>query len=305
MALAGAADLDTPEVDLTLTGRRFLAYDTVDARAYISPDLQIAWRDQLLRLRGRLEIPEASLTPQLQLAPGTSDAAGEVQGQTGSVIAPSADVVLINGPDETVTANLPLRIDSEIEIVLGRRVDVNALGFISRLPGAVTLSNSPERRELIPLANGQLAIEDGTFRAFGQDLDIESGQIIFAGGPATEPELNLRAVRWIDNDPEVTAVGVIVTGPATAPTLTLFSQPPLDPDEMQSYLLTGRSSQNRERVLSIGTYVTPRLYVGYGYNLLQNTNEFNSLFSINPRLGVGGSFGEADNNLNMTVTYEH
>ena len=47
------------------------------------------------------------------------------------------------------------------------------------------------------------------------------------------------------------------------------------------------------------------MYVGYGYNMLEKTSEFNSLFNISPRYGVGSSVGEADNNINMTITYEH
>ena len=123
--------------------------------------------------------------------------------------------------------------------------------------------------------------------------------------PATEPELNLRAVRWIDNDPEVSAAGVQLTGSVTAPELELFSRPQLDASEIQSYLLTGRSAGDRDSVLSIGTYVSRRVYVGYGYNLLESTSEFNSLFSITPRYGVSANVGEADNNINLTVTFEH
>ena len=37
---------------------------------------------------------------------------------------------------------------------------------------------------------------------------------------------------------------------------------------------------------------------------LEKTSEFNSLFTITPRYGVGLDVGEADNNLNMTFTYE-
>jgi autotransporter translocation and assembly factor TamB len=154
------------------------------------------------------------------------------------------------------------------------------------------------------MANGTLSIEDGTFRAFGQDLEIEEGRIIFANVPATEPELNLRAVRWIDNDPTVSAAGVLVTGSVAAPELTLFSRPQLETSDIQSYLLTGRSAGDQESVLSIGTNITRRLYVGYGFNLLYSTSEFNSLFSITPRYGVGADFGEADNNINVTFTHE-
>ena len=135
-------------------------------------------------------------------------------------------------------------------------------------------------------------------------MDIETGQLIIANVPVNEPELNIRAVRWIDNDPEVTAAGILVTGVVTEPAMELFSRPQLEASEIQSYLLTGRSAGDKDSVLSIGTYLNPRLYVGYGYNLLEGTSEFNSLFSRTPRSGVGTSFGEADNNINLTFTHE-
>jgi autotransporter translocation and assembly factor TamB len=183
-------------------------------------------------------------------------------------------------------------------------VDVRALGFISRIAGAVTFVNRPGQPDLIPSADGRLVIEDGTFRAFGQDLEIETGQVIFARVPVTEPELNIRAVRWIDNDPQISAAGVLITGSARAPSLELFSRPQLDPSEIQSYLLTGRSASARDSVLSIGTYLHPKLYVGYGYNLLEKTNEFDALYTITPRYGVEANVGEADNSLNLTFTHE-
>jgi autotransporter translocation and assembly factor TamB len=226
----------------------------------------------------------------------------------GQIIGPSRDVVVVNAPEEAIESArqpaAPFRIDNQIQLILGDRVKVNTLGFISRITGAVTFTNRPDQRELIPMANGRLSVEDGTFRAFGQDLDIETGQLIFADVPATEPELNVRAVRWIDNDPQVTAAGVLITGSVTEPTLELFSRPQLEASEVQSYLLTGRSSADKDDVLSIGTYLNPRTYLGYGYNLLEKTSEFNSLFSITPRYGIGANLGEADNNINLTFTYE-
>lgn len=305
IAITGEADLGVPRVELAIGGERFLVYDTPDVRALLTPDLRVAWQDRLVTLRGTLEIPEADVTPQLSLSPGSASGAATTV-DTGSLIAPSPDVVVINGPELVAQPiSLPVEIDSAVEIILGPGVNVNAVGFISRIPGAVTITTTPGQRDPVPIAKGQFAIEDGTFRAFGQDLDIESGQIIFPNGPVTEPEVNLRAVRWIDNNPEVTAVGVIVTGPVSAPTLTPFSRPPLEQNEIMSYLLTGRSASGEGGVLSIGTYITPRLYVGYGYNLLESTNEFNTLFSITPRYGVSANVGEADNNVNVTLTYEH
>ena len=87
--------------------------------------------------------------------------------------------------------------------------------------------------------------------------------------------------------------------------MVLFSQPQLESAEIQSYLLTGRSAKDRDSVLSIGTYLHPKFYVGYGYNLLQETSEFNGLYTITPRYGIGANVGEADNNVNLTFTYEN
>jgi autotransporter translocation and assembly factor TamB len=197
-----------------------------------------------------------------------------------------------------------LRLDSRLELVLGDRLNVRALGLIGRLTGKVMFINRPGA-DLLPVADGRLSIEDGTFRAFGQDLEIETGRVVYASKPVTEPELNVRAVRWIDNDPVVSSVGVLLSGPADQPLLELFSRPELDQTEIQSYLLTGSGSSNRDSVLSIGTYLYPKLYVSYGYNLLEETNQFDTLYTITPRYGVEAKVGEADNTLNMTITYEH
>jgi len=121
----------------------------------------------------------------------------------------------------------------------------------------------------------------------------------------TEPEIYLRAVRWIDNDPEVTAAGVVMSGPVTEPELELFSRPQLETAEIQSYLITGGGTRGSSPSLGIGTYVTKRLYVGYGYNLLEQTSEFDSLFSITPRYGIGADVGTADSNFNLTFTHEN
>jgi translocation and assembly module TamB len=306
--LSGQADLLDNNATLAIQGNDLQIFNTPDARVLLSPELQMGWAEDLLTLRGHLQVPSADITPKLALSPAVAAQDAQAAPEPGQVIAPSPDVVVINGTLEqavtSVELQAPFRIDSQVLVTLGDKINVNAVGFISRITGGVLFTNTPEQADLMPMARGMFAVKDGTFRSFGQDLDIETGQLIFANVPADQPEINLRAVRWIDNDPTVSAAGVLVTGPATEPSLELFSRPQLEPSEIQSYLLTGRSSGSKNNVLSIGTYVTRRLYVGYGYNLLEKTSEFNSLFSITPRYGAGVSVGEADNNLNATFTYE-
>ncbi len=306
--LSGTASPLEGTLDMHILGDRFKLYDTPDARVWMSPDLALKWRDDMLSVRGQLTVPEAAITPRLELNPAAFSAAEDDTASTVQTIRTSPDVVVTNrkvqSPQDILETAAPFRIDSQIDFVLGDAVNVNAVGFISQITGAVRFTNTPEQAGVIPIADGRLTLSGGTFRSFGQDLEIENGQIIFAKVPATEPELNLRAVRWIDNDPQVTAAGVTVTGPLTQPVLELFSRPQLEASEIQSYLLTGRSPRSDDSVLSLGTYVSPRIYVGYGYNMVEKTSEFNSLFTVTPRYGLGANLGEADNNINVTFTLE-
>jgi autotransporter translocation and assembly factor TamB len=306
LRLAGSIDATAAEAELTLQAQRLLVFDTPDARVRISPDLRLRWSDGLLQVAGLVQVPRAEITPRLRFGAGDgTDAAAPTL--PGAVIAPSADVVVVGEQQLVAQADgdaLPLRIDANIGLLFGERVEVNALGLISRIEGAVGFTLKPDQAELLPRAQGVVSLREGTFRSFGQDLDIETGQLIFADVPVTEPEVYLRAVRWIDNDPEVSAAGVILSGSGTAPQLELFSRPQLEPAEIQSYLLTGTATGSRRSVVGIGTYLNERIYVGYGYNLLEETSEFDALFSITPRYGLGVDAGEADSNVNLTFTLE-
>ncbi|HBO14663.1 MAG TPA: hypothetical protein DD491_17910, partial [Halieaceae bacterium] len=308
LEIAGSVDPTDGAAQVQLRGEGLMAYNTADARVLVSPDLAIDWSPDLLRVRGLVTVPRAELTPRLQLGAATTERPA-VGGQPGVLVGPSPDVVIIGDAAQTEAApagvESPLRIDAEVGLVMGRHVTVNALGLVTRLEGAIGFNLQPDQRELLPIARGGISLVDGTFRSFGQDLDIETGQVLYAGVPVTEPEIFLRAVRWIDADPSVSAVGVQLSGPATAPELELFSRPQLDTAEIQSYLLTGTGTGENSTVLAIGTQLTERVYVGYGYNLLEQTSEFDALFTITPRYGLGADVGEADSNFNLMFTYEN
>lgn len=308
LLLDGTVDLGALSADVSVQGDRFEVYNTRDAVARIAPDLSLQYAGDQLRVRGRVDVNRADITPQLSLRAGSgTDTADDAEQRV--YLTPSPDVVIVGSEAETLNAvadALPFDLDSEVILDLGDSVAIDALGFVGNVTGAVTFINPPGRREPVPLANGRLAVEKGTFKAFSQDLEIQTGQLVFRNDLATEPELNLRAVRWIDNDPLVSAAGVQVTGSLEEPVLELFSTPQLSQAEIQSYLLTGSSASDRDTTaLSIGTYIRPKLYVGYGYNVLEETSEFNALYTINPRYGAQISVGEADNNVGLTFTHEN
>lgn len=88
-----------------------------------------------------------------------------------------------------------------------------------------------------PLIFGDIKVQNGNYRFLGQTLNIQTGSLEFVG-PAENPTLDLEAVKLIP-DQDIT-VGVKVSGTATRPRISLFSNPKLDQAEIVSYLLQGR-----------------------------------------------------------------
>lgn len=206
-------------LQLVIKGTNVLAADIPGARAVISPDLLIKRDSTQIEVGGSVAIPVATID--LSKLPG------------GGVQHGSPDVVLIDAErgDDTV-AGLPIRAD--ITVKLGDEVALAGFGLDGKLAGSLSVRQSPGRA-----ATGTGTINvTGTYQAYGQDLRIESGHLLFAGTPLNNPGLSLRAVREIKAD-NVTA-GLQVEGTALVPELTVFSQPAMEQSEALSYLVTGK-----------------------------------------------------------------
>lgn len=310
LRLSGSVDLEASLVELALAGDRFEVVRLPDARAYVSPDLTLTYNDQGVRLRGSLLIPEAAITPQISISPGLVASEGDAGPVRRERIGVSPDVVVRGGgrvsPESRPASSPPLAIDSQVDVAFGDAVTVDAAGFSCRVAGNVRLTNRPGQRDLLPLAEGVVRIEDGIFRSFGQDLEIERGRIVFTGLPATKAKLDVSAVRRIrgENEYGVTSAGVLISGTLEKPVLELFSRPQVDPEAIRSFLLSGRAPKDEELLLTWGMYVWPKVYAAYGVNLLDLTSQFNVQYDISPRYGVEAHVGAADKNLAFTVTLE-
>ena len=90
------------------------------------------------------------------------------------------------------------------------------------------------------VATGELQVHEGEYRAYTRELKVERGRLLFTGGPATDPGVDLRASRKLGTN----TVGVIVRGRLRQPQLTLFSEPPLPQAQIASLLIVGQSLDN-------------------------------------------------------------
>jgi translocation and assembly module TamB len=141
--------------------------------------------------------------------------------------------VLVSGEPDTPGAERELH--AEVRLTLGDEVHFDGFGLTARLEGDVLARQEPATPTT---ATGELRILDGEYRAYGQGLVIDSGRIYFAGGPVTEPALDVRAVR---RPKEGILVGAHVQGTLQEPSFELFSEPSMTQQEQLSYLVLGRS----------------------------------------------------------------
>lgn len=178
-------------------------------------------------LKGRIEIPKSMI---------------EVKTLPSSAIAVSEDQVLLDSnlqPRTVRTDGMP--ISGDVTVVLGPEVRIAAYGLRAGLTGEVRFVMAGGRMGLL----GQINVPMGRFRAYGQDLVIQSGQILFSG-PMANPTLRLEAIRNPESTADGVTAGIRVTGTAESPEVTLFSTPQLSEQETLSYLIRGEGLGSEE-----------------------------------------------------------
>lgn len=211
--------VDKLQGSLSLQGERFEAVNMPFANALISPNLKIDIAPQQVQVLGEVTIPEATLSP---------------PDKEGSVNA-SEDVVVINKnkPESPPVTSSVMAVSSNVSLILGDKISFKGAGFSTKIQGRLRVSNQPHQ---LTTANGELRLVNGLYKAYGQDLKVQRGRILFAGGAIDNPMLDIRAVRQVQ---DVTA-GVKVSGTAQAPQIDLFSEPMLDQTNILSYIVLGK-----------------------------------------------------------------
>lgn len=220
MTLAGTLDpsVTPPRVDLRVAGQDFQAVSVPDARIWVSPDLHLVNDADVLGLSGTLTVPRAELTPQ-----GFGDNPG---------VTASRDQVLVGTPQAEVQGGPQLT--ASISFVFGDQVHFSGFGLTTRLEGSVDVDEVPGYDTA---GQGELRLVDGHYKAYGQDLTIERGRLIFDGGPVTQPAVDISAYRQPQSD---IRVGVRARGPLDQPLLSLYSDPAMAREQQLSWLLFGR-----------------------------------------------------------------
>lgn len=212
------ATVREPLIDLRVSADRLRASTRPDRRLTVSGNLDARLDGAALRLRGRLRADEALIVLPDETAPTLG----------GDVVVRGTEYPIERGSAARVVPDVQVALD------LGDAFQLRGQGLQTRLAGQLEVRSAPG--DPAPRIVGEVRTASGTYRAYGQQLAIETGVVRF-NGPYDNPALDITAVR-----PNATTqrVGVQITGSAQAPRVRLFSDPELPDSEKLAWLVLGR-----------------------------------------------------------------
>ena len=262
-------DLTQPEhwqtATLTVTGTNFTAASLPRFEVTLSPDLRIAMGKERAEITGTVVIPRARIAT-IDLEDG---------------VAPSRDVVIADDGvgDQSSTNSLPVH--AVIKVKAGDDVRVDVHGLRGQLTGELEVTSAPDRPQV---GQGVVNVRDGSFTIYGSRLGFDVGRLLFAGGPLTDPSVELRSERKEDG---ITA-GVVVEGFLARPEINLYSHPYMTQSAILTRLIESTSIGGSTRT-DTGMLGEAASMVGLGgvVSYLQDVKELTRIDDIRLETGEG------------------
>jgi translocation and assembly module TamB len=302
-------------LDVRIYGKNFQVADIPAASVVISPDLALTGDPTGYLLKGDVTIPSATVNLQKmpkEQPPGVSPDVVVVR--DGKVVESTAQA-----------SSFPLT--AEVNVKLGEKIAITGYGLDATVGGQLLVREEPGAPTT---GSGQLSVA-GKYKAYGQDLTIKDGRLLFAGTPLDNPRLSITAMREIKDD---LSTGLRIAGSAQRPVVTVISDPNIGEADALSYLVTGRSlnevgtassgsqdalasaTQSLEgaagglvakrigkrlgldeagveenemiggSALTIGEYLSPRLYLSYGVGLFEPGEVIALRYKVSNDVGV-------------------
>ncbi len=293
--------------------------------ATLSPNLKLSANANAINLTGSTEIPWARAA--LKTLPSSATRV-------------SSDVVVIQNEQQLAsnTAKKSIPFYTNVILYLGDDVRFKGFGLDTQLLGKVNILKEENRQTFV---TGFAAVGKGNYKAYGQDLVIERGRLIFQG-PYDNPGLDIRATRVLDEG----MAGLEIGGTLQHPKSSVFAIPAATDSQAMAMLLTGKklseSSQadaysligaisslgmdNGEGMTSdiahffhideitvkadkgldqsalwMGKYVTPKLFIRYIVGLFDQTFSLGVRYQLSEKLRLEAESGK---NQSLDVIYK-
>jgi len=232
-----AADRSAPGIRMALQGelRALRVLVRTDRQVTLSGDLQARLDNGQFTVRGKLKTDRAVIILPDETAPSLGsdvvvrsaakdrEAAEAAQRESARADAQAARPQTARPPDIVVNFNL------------GDDFAVQGRGITTRLEGDLEIRST--KLNAPPRITGEVKTVRGQYRAYSQQLDVETGVARF-NGPFDNPALDILAIR-----PNLSQrAGVQITGTAQSPRVKLYSEPALSDAETLSWVILGRAS---------------------------------------------------------------
>ncbi len=199
-------------VDLSLQGSQLPVTVEPYAELEVAPDLKISLKNDKLAIAGKVRIPRGDITVR-ELPPST--------------VKVSDDTVIVGS--QTEEGKPPMAMAMDIDVAVGEdQLNFSGFGLTAKVQGHVHIGDNMDTR-------GELWLNDGRYRAYGQRLDVRRARLLFAG-PLDQPYLDIEAIRKTDD----VVAGIRLSGSAEQPTTQIFSEPAMSQEQALSYLVLGR-----------------------------------------------------------------
>jgi translocation and assembly module TamB len=205
---------------------------TDDVRIQADGDLELAGDASRARLSGTLATRSVELRPPRRLPP--------------SVV--QLEVIEINGPPASTRGReapraRALPVDLDVTTRIPGRAFFRTVDLESEWEGSLHLTGTPQA----PVLAGRLSVVRGSFNALGIPFNLMRGVLRFDERDEIDPDIEILAeARRHD-----IVAQLLVTGTASAPKVTLTSEPPLPTDEIASHLLFGRDATELSAAQSV------------------------------------------------------
>ena len=178
----------------------------------VAPDLNITMHGEQLSIAGKVLVPKGEITIR-ELPPST--------------VKVSDDTVIVGR--QTEEGKAPLAMAMDIDVIVGQdKLAFSGFGLTANVQGQVHIGDNMDTR-------GELWLNDGRYRAYGQRLTVRRARLLFAG-PIDQPYLDIEAIRQTDD----VIAGIRLSGSAEQPTTQIFSEPAMSQEQALSYLVLGR-----------------------------------------------------------------
>jgi translocation and assembly module TamB len=280
-ASPSANPLRSADMALQIEAKNLRVSNRADRRLSVSGDVTARMAQGQWQLRGGLKADQALFILPEGSTPGLGDDVVVIRPGMGQL-----DLRALTAPsDPNAPSDSWLGVpDVRVMLDLGQDFQLQGQGLNTRLTGQVELLSNASTRGL-PRLSGQVRTEGGRYKAYGQQLNIDTGVLRFSG-PYDNPSLDIIALR--PNLPQ--KVGVQISGTALLPRIRLYADPDLPDADKLAWLVLGRSAANGGAESAVLQQAAVALLSGNGKTL---TGELASSLGLDEISLASGSRSDA------------